>query len=726
MDAFLRQFREQEQKLTVERREKTQCPYCSMQCTMYLHKKHSPYSSRYQVSPNREDPVVQGRLCVKGMQAHVHALDRNRLKSPLLRRNGKLEPVSWEEAMDWFRRKVTDTQRQAGRDAVAVYGGGSLTNEEAYLLGKFARIGLGTCYIDYNGRFCMSSAATAANQAFGVDRGMTAPLSDIPRAGCIIVAGANIAECQPTMMPYLRRAKANGAVLIVIDPRKTPTAKLADIHLAVRPGGDVALVNGILKVIVEEGYTDEAFLRNHTTGGEALMDYLQSVSIGEAARESGVPAEEIIRTARAYGEAETGWVLTARGVEQHATGVQNVRNFINLILLTGKIGGVGSGYGAVTGQGNGQGGREHGQKADQLPGYRRIDEPEHRRAVAEVWGVKESDLPGSGVSAFEMFSLALERAIRGMVILSSNPLVSSPDVGFVEKALKQLDFLVVIDLFLSETAEMADLVLPGSSYLEDEGTMTNLEGRVTLRRAVKKLPGTAKPDWVILGEMARVLGKGKYFSYSSPEKIFDELRCASRGGIADYSGISYGRIEEEGGVFWPCSRKDTPGEARLFTDRRFFHSDGRARLTPVPHVSLPEPTNDEYPLVLTTGRLMPHYLSGAQTRRTPDLNGKAPEPFLYMHPDRAKRCGLENGQEAHIVSRRGEMVLRVKLTSGIREDTVFGPMHWGGEQCINRLTLPELDPDSRMPSFKACAVRVTPVKVKGIPKISSMQGERSG
>lgn len=687
--------------------EKSQCPYCSMQCTMQVDKRDDQLS----VTPNQQDPIVQGRWCIKGMHAHVHALDEDRLKHPLLRKNGRLEPVSWEEALEWFRQQVEKTQAIYGKDAVSVFGGGSLTNEEAYLLGKFARVALETRYIDYNGRYCMSSAATAANQAFGVDRGMTNPLEDIAKTGCLILAGTNIAECQPTMMPYILEAKANGATVIVIDPRKTKTARHADIHLPVRPGTDTALVNGMLKTLLDEGYSDPSFIRKHTRGFDKLAAHLESVSLSEVAMITGVSKEKIQRAAQAFGQAATGMVFTARGVEQHTTGVRNVRNFINLVLLTGKVGRPGCGYGAVTGQGNGQGGREHGQKADQLPGYRLIQNPEHRRAVANVWGVDEKRLPGAGVSATEMFRLALEKKIRGMVVLSSNPVVSNPDSRQTEKALDQLDFLVVIDLFLSETAKKADLVLPGASYMEGEGTMTNLEGRVLLRRAVRKAPGEAKPDWMILTEMAKALGKETFFPYFKAETIFEELRRATQGGIADYSGMDYRRIEKENGVFWPCPKEDAPGVERLFEDGRFFHPDGRARFLAVPHHAPPEPTDEQYPLTLTTGRLMHHYLTGVQTRRTPALNEQAPEPLLYIHPDTAKEWLLEDGKKACIRSRRGEIHLKVRADPAIRRDTVFVPMHWGGEKGVNRLTLPELDPESRMPSFKACAVRVEPCKV---------------
>ncbi|GGE07636.1 assimilatory nitrate reductase catalytic subunit [Marinithermofilum abyssi] len=698
----------------------TQCPYCSIQCTFHMvQEEHF-----YRASPNKQDPVVHGKWCAKGMHAHVPVLGEERLQTPLLRQKGKLVPVSWETALHWFQANVRRIQQEHGKDAVGVYGGGSLTNENAYLLGKFARVALGTRYIDYNGRYCMSSAAAAANQTFGIDRGFTNPLSDLPHAQCILLAGTNIAECQPTLMPYLLQAKANGATLITIDPRKTNTTKIAHRHLSIRPGSDAALVNGLLKTIVEEGYVDWEFAQAHVDGYEAVVTHVRNICWTEVERITGLPKEDIQQVARTFGQAATGFILTARGVEQQPNGVMNVRNYLNLLLLTGNIGKKGAGYGAVTGQGNGQGGREHGQKADQLPGYRHIDHPDHRRHIADIWGIPESELPEKGVSAYEMFDKILEGDIQSLIVFASNPVVSSPHVHRVKAALRQLKGLVVVDLFLSETAQMADLVLPGSSHLEDTGTITTLEGRVTLREAViPSLPGT-KQDWEIMQEMAHALGKEKGFRFVNSEEIFEELRRASQGGVADYSGISYQRIRQEQGVFWPCPSENDPGRKRLFEDRCFYHTDGKARLVPVAHTQPQEQLDRQYPLVLTTGRITQHYLTGVQTRRTPALLQKASEPFVQMHPATAEKWGVKDGEIVRITSRRGTVELRVQCTDSIREDTVFVPFHWGEEQCINRLTSPLLDPASRMPAFKYCAVRIEPAeaashKTKELAEISS-------
>ncbi|MDQ1912408.1 nitrate reductase [Paenibacillus sp. GD4] len=708
MSEFLKAFQKrQAEQPPREKTTQTECPYCSVQCTMNLHEEKSIMVSRYAVSPNKEDPVTDGRLCVKGLNAHVHATHDKRLKYPMLRVDGRLTPVSWEAALQQIGDRIRDLQARYGKDTVGVYGGGSLTNEECYLLGKFARIALQTKYIDYNGRFCMSAAAGASNLTFGVDRGLTNPLEEVPLAKCIILAGTNIAECQPTIMQYFRKARSEGSKIIVIDPRETATCSIADLHLRVKPGYDAALVNGMLKVLVEEGYVNRDFLEARTHGYQELEEHVKQVSLAEVAALTGVPVEHIREAARWYGAAETGMIFTARGVEQHASGVANVRNFLNMVLLTGKIGKPGCGYGAITGQANGQGGREHGQKADQLPGYRLIENPEHRAYIAKVWGVPEEELPRKGVSAYEMMEAIDRGEIKGLIILASNPVVSNPNSHLVERAMAKLEFLVVIDLFESETTKWAHMLLPGSAYLEDEGTITQLEGRVMVRRALKSLPGRAKLDWRILCDIAQVLGKGQYFQYNHAEQIFQELCLASKGGLADYSGMSYERIEKEHGMFWPCPEEGHAGTPRMF-EERFAHADGRARLVPIEHQNPKEVATRKYPYLLTTGRVLQHYLSGVQTRNTSELNSKYPEPLLEIHPDTAGVIGLVNGGHAKVASRRGSIRLKVKVSAKIRPDTVFVAFHWGEEQCINRLTNPALDPTCRMPEFKVCAVQIAP------------------
>ncbi|WP_127530840.1 assimilatory nitrate reductase catalytic subunit NasC [Paenibacillus kobensis] len=696
----------------------TQCPFCSVQCKMKLTETVVEASAaiqssaaapdiQYDVEP-RMNKASEGRLCVKGMNAYQHAVSDDRIVYPLAKRNGQFDPITWEEANTIIAERFQSIAGRYGRDAVGLYGGGSLTNESAYLLGKFARVALRTKYIDYNGRFCMSAAASAGNKTFGIDRGLTNPLSDIPLAKCIVLAGTNIADCQPTLTPYFTKAKENGSFIIVIDPRETGTSKLADLHLKVKPGMDAALVNGMLRTLLDEGLVDESFVRARTRGYEALRAHIGAQSLEEIALLTGVPADSIRRAAIAFGRAETGMVFTARGVEQQTDGYMAVRNFLNLVLLTGKIGKPGCGYGAVTGQGNGQGGREHGQKADQLPGYRLIENEEHRRYIAGVWGVDPSELPGKGVSAYEMMEKVYDGEIKALFVMGSNPVVSNPNANLVEAAIERLEFLVVADMFMSETARSADLILPVTSYLENAGTLTNLEGRVLLRDASRPAPGEARHDWRILCDIADSVGRGGYFPYANVEQIFEELRLASRGGIADYYGITYDRLRREEGVYWPCPSTDGQGDGRMFASS-FAHSDGLAEIVVVDNHFPDERTDEEYPIYLTTGRVLSHYLTGVQTRRSHTLASRDIESFVELHPNAARRFGVADGRLAVLTSRRGEIVVRCRITRTIREDTVFVPMHWGDVQNVNKITNQALDPTCRMPGFKVCAVNIRPL-----------------
>nr|WP_307328190.1 nitrate reductase [Evansella vedderi] len=689
---------------------KTQCPYCSVQCSMDLLEEKIVTRKRFKAKPNKKDPTSQGLMCIKGANAHQHVFHGERITHPLLKIDGEFVRIPWELALEFIAHQFKTLQEQYGTDTVGVYGGGSLTNEESYLLGKFARVALKTKYIDYNGRFCMSAAATAMNAAFGIDRGLSNSLSEIPDSKCIILVGTNIAECQPTILPYFRKAKKNGAFIIVIDPRETATSKLADLHLQVKPGMDAYISNGMLKVIMDEGYLDKEFIQNRTNYFEEIKEQIDSIDLLETAKESGVSVEQIVEAARQYGKAASGFIFTARGVEQHAHGYENVRQFINLVLATGKIGKYASGYGAITGQGNGQGGREHGQKADQLPGYRSIENEKDRSYIAKVWGMEESELPRKGVSAYEMMEKIDAGEISSLFVMASNPVVSNPNSIFVERALQKLQFLVVADMFVSETARMADLILPSSTYLENEGTMTNLEGRVILREAKRKPPNEVKHDWQILCELANALGCDTGFTYKSAEDIFNELRVASKGGRADYSGITYNRLREEG-IFWPCPKVSHPGTSRLFDDT-FAHEDGKALFYPLKKPLLMEIVTDKYPLYLTTGRIMEHYLSGTQTRRSPDLMKRYSEPLLEIHPETAAKYGIEDNTLLQLQSERGSMIIRSKYSDKIRRDTIFAPFHWGDSQSINRVTDPTLDPFCKMPEFKVCAVNILPLLEK--------------
>jgi assimilatory nitrate reductase catalytic subunit len=399
--------------------------------------------------------------------------------------------------------------------------------------------------------------------------------------------------------------------------------------------------------------------------------------------------------------ADNAYVLTARGTEQHARGADMVSAWINLALALGLPGRAGSGFGCLTGQGNGQGGREHGQKADQLPGYRKLDDPAARAHVAAVWGVDPDSLPGPGVSAYEL----LEEGPRGLLVFGSNVVVSAPHAGRVADKLSEVDLLVVADVVLSETAAMADVVLPVTQWAEEDGTLTNLEGRILLRRQAVRPPANVRTDLEVLHGLALRLGQPADRFPVDAEEVFDELRRASAGGIADYAGVTYDRLRDGEALHWPVPTTDHPGTPRPFLDR-FAHPDGLARFVPVDHSGPAEPPDEEFPLQATTGRVLQHYQSGAQTRLVPELMKAVPEMYVEVHPDTAARAGLENGEFADVVSRRGRVRARVRCVASIRVDLVFLPFHFPGEGRANLLTNPELDPTSRMPEFKVCAVRL--------------------
>jgi assimilatory nitrate reductase catalytic subunit len=682
-----------------------------------------PGGSPVAVSPRDDAASGRGGPCQKGWAAADLLSGPERLTTPMRRLHlgAPLEPCTWDEALDHIAAEVGRLQREHGDDAVAVLGGGGLTNEKAYQLGKFARIALRTSQIDYNGRFCMSSAGTALNRAFGMDRGLPGPISDIATADTVLLAGAGIAETMPPFMRHLGEQRRNGGTLIVIDPRRTATARQADLHLQPTPGTDLALANGLLHLAITESLVDEDYLAERTTGFDRVRTSVNGYWPGRVERITGVPVNHMREAVRllagvqvtgaparrgAPGHDRTALVLTARGAGQHATGTDTVTAFINLALAFGLPGRPGSGYGCVTGQGNGQGGREHGQQADRLPGYRRSDDPVARAHVAAVWGVDPAVIPGPGRSPDELLSaLGTPGGPRALLAFGSNPVVSAPRSAAIEERVNALDLLVVADFVMSETAARADVVLPTTQWAEESGTMTNLEGRVVRRRQAAPVPAGVRSDLRVLAGLAgRLNAPGTW--PAEPAEVFDELRRASAGGIADYSGITYERVEDEGGVFWPCPGEGHPGTPRPFLDR-FATSDGRARFIPVEHRGPAEDVDADYPIYLTTGRAPAHYQSGARTRRVTAADGE-PEPYAELHPDLAARLGVGEGRLLRVTSRRGMSIVTARLTDTIRPDTIFIPFRWSGRGRADVLTDPALDPASRMPEFKLCPVRVEP------------------
>jgi assimilatory nitrate reductase catalytic subunit len=686
----------------------THCPYCALQCAQSLH----TGADGSITAAGRDFPTNKGGMCQKGWTSPTLLRAGDRLTTPLL--HGV--PVSWDTALSFVATRLADLRATHGADTVAVFGGGGLTNEKAYALGKFARTVLATPNIDYNGRFCMASAAAGVNRSLGLDRGLPFPLADLGGAQAVLLLGSNLAETMPPAVQHLAGVRARGG-LVVVDPRRSATADLtADdggLHVQPVPGTDLALLLGIAHIVLAEGFADAAYLAERTTGLDEVRRSLALWWPERTEQVTGVPVATLRRAAFVLANASPArggsgaYVLTGRGVEQSTQGTDTVTAAITLALLLGLPGRVGSGYGAITGQGNGQGGREHGQKADQLPGYRSIEDESARAHVAGVWGVDPADLPRSGMPAVELLrALGTPGGPRALLVHGSNLLVSAPDADRVRERLAALDLLVVCDFVPSETVQLADVVLPVTQWAEEEGTMTSLEGRVIRRRQALPAPPGVRSELEILADLAHRLGSPVRFD-TSPAAVFDELARASAGGRADYSGLSHARLDAEPDLFWPVPAGPTPhpGTPRMFLDR-FATPDGRARLVPVDHRGPSDDLRPDAPVFLVTGRVLAHYQSGAQTRRVPELVRSAPAPYVEIHPLLADRLGIADTDLVRLDTRRGRGVVRARVTDAVRVDTVFLPFHWSGAGSANRLTTDATDPISGMPEFKVCAVDV--------------------
>ncbi len=688
---------------------RTHCCFCGQQCSLYLKVKDNRVVG---FEPDYDFPFNEGKLCPKGVKRYLQGNHPDRLLDPLERDASSPDgyrKIDWDRAMTRTVDEIQRIQAAHGKDAFALLSGVSLTNEKSYLIGKFARLALGTANLDYNGRLCMVSAGAANKRALGIDRASNS-WDDIPRAGVIWLAGTNVAECAPITTSYIWRARDNGAKLIVQDPRVTPIARTADVFLGLKPGTDSALLGAVLNVLIERDWLDHDFIDAHTTGFEAAAEAVADHTLAYAEEVCGVPKSRIMQAAELWGTSPTGMLLHARGIEHHTKGVDNVTACINLGLATGKYGKPGCGVTTITGQGNGQGGREHGHKCDQLPGNRSITDPQHRAEVAEVWGCDVDEIPGKGLTAQEIIEAIHRGEIRGLLSICFNPVVSLPDTAHTRAALDKLEFYANIDFFLSESAQHADIVLPGSLHEEDEGTTTSAEGRVIKINQAVEPPGNARKDWKIFLDLAKRLGRGKYFDhFLTTEDMFNELRLASKGSAADYYGITWQRIEDEQGVFWPCPEIGHPGTPRLFEGGTFPTPDGRGKFMPAPYRDPAEVVDDEYPVWLTTGRVVSQYLSGTQTRRIGPLVEQYPEPLVEMHPRLANQHGITDGDLVRVTSRRGSMEAPANVVTTIRPDTVFIPYHWAGDKAANQLTNRALDPISKIPEYKVAAVRIEPL-----------------
>ncbi len=694
---------------------KTHCCFCGQQCGIQLLAKDNQVIG---FEPWTEFPFNQGKLCPKGIKRYLQGSHPDRLTTAYERDKtaaSGFKPMGYEAAIARVSSEIDRIQSKYGAGAFGVLSGASLTSEKTYLMGKFARVCLKTPFIDYNGRLCMVSAGAANKKAFGVDRAANS-WADILKTDVVWISGANVAECAPITTDYVWQAREHGAKVIVVDPRLTPIARTCDLFLPVKPGRDVALFNGILHLMIGNGWIDKEFIENHTQGFEQVADNVKEWTPEKTAKITGIAEKSIRQAAEMWGTAKRSFLMHARGLEHHSHGVMNCLSAINIVLASGRIGREGCGYGTITGQANGQGGREHGQKCDQLPGMRDISNPEHRAHIAKIWDVKAEDIPPAGVDAYEIFRKIDRGEIKGLMSMCFNPLISLPDNNFIRRMLEKLEFYVAVDFFLNETAHHADVVLPGTLQEEDEGVVCTAEGRVIKINKVVDPPGDARQEWRIVQDIAKALKRPHGFNFKSPREIFDELRRASKGGMADYSGITYEKIEKQMGVFWPCPSDEHTGTPRLFEKGswnpiaqgkgQFYFPDGRAHFNVTKYAPPTEVTDAEYPLILTTGRVVSHFLSGEQTRRIAPLVDHCPDPFIELHPQLAEKLGIADGDWATAESRRGNTTLRARVVKTIRPDTIFIPYHWGGRKSANQLTIAAQDPISKIPEYKVCSARL--------------------
>lgn len=669
------------------------CPYCALDCGLGLEVEDGVVVG---MSRWKESPLTGGAVCVKGRNAHQQIHHPDRLTAPLVRQGSDFVEVGWDEALDRAADGFLQISREHGPAANAVLSGGSLTNEKVYLIGKFARLALRTPHVDYNGRFCMAAAGAANTMAFGADRMMT-PLSELENAEVVVVVGANISAAFPVVIPkLLDGVRRRGGRVVVVDPRGSRFVKPDDLHVALRPGTDGVFFGGLLREAIFTGLLDGEFIRDRTKGFDDAESSVASLTPDMVAAHCGVSAELVREVTEVVGSTRRCMYLHGRGPEQQTAGVDHVTSIINLGLACGHVGGPGRGINMLTGQRNGQGGREWGQRCDQLPAGRRIDDPGDRAVVAERWGVDPDRLPGAGWSYTEVLDAAGRGEVRGMLVFGTNMSVSAPDLNTVEAQMKQLSHCVVVDPFFSESAKHADVVLPGTTFGEEEGTITTIEGRVVLNdRAVEPLAG--HDDIATINALAERLGGSSFFQLDEAREVFEEMRRVSKGGFVDYSGITYERLRSEGGLFWPVPSERHPGTPQLYVEE-FAHANGRARFRPIDVADAAPVSHPSY--VLTTGRSLGHFLSGNQTFRVP-TQGRPSGPTLEVHPDTATQCGLVVNELVRVTSRYGSSEMAWLANPELRADTLFLPYHW--PEC-NRLVSPEVDPVAKIPSFKYTVV----------------------
>ncbi|MBH8552910.1 nitrate reductase [Nostocaceae cyanobacterium CENA357] len=705
---------------------KTLCPYCGVGCGLEVSPPAQPNKATnrdskgnpiWRVRGDKAHPSSQGMVCVKGATI-AESLDKNRLHYPMIRDSldQEFRQVSWDEAFDLITQRIQTVRFTQGPEALCMYGSGQFQTEDYYTAQKLFKGCLGTNNFDANSRLCMSSAVAGYIQSFGSD-GPPCCYEDLELTDCAFLIGTNTAECHPIVFNRLEKyhRKNRKVKMIVVDPRRTPTAEAADLHLAIRPGTDIDLLNGIAHLLMRWGYIDTLFIDDCTSNFPAYAEVIRHYSPEVVARQCDISIEDLETAARYWGESQRVLSLWSMGVNQSSEGTAKVRTIINLHLMTAQIGKPGAGPFSLTGQPNAMGGRETGGLAHLLPGYRVVKNPQHRAEVEDFWGLKRGQIsPNPGLTAWDMIT-GLETGDVGLLwIAATNPAVSMPDLERTKKALLRSPFTIYQDAYYpTETAAYAHVLLPAAQWGEKTGVMTNSERMVTLCQAFRQPPREAKADWEIFAEVGRRLGFTKEFAFANSAEVYAEFVQLTGDRPCDMTGINHEQLQYQGPIQWPHKEGSKRDTKRLYTDLRFHTSDGRARFGAYYSKGLAEPPDPNYPFVLTNGRLYGHWHTQTRTGRIEKIRSMHPEPFIEIHPRDAATLGIIDKQLVEVRSRRGKANFPAKVTKAIAPGTVFVPMHWGAlwakDAEANALTHPESCPDSLQPELKACAVQLIPV-----------------
>ncbi len=670
-----------------ERQVVTTCPYCGVGCQLELRIKRDRI---IEAIPKEDGAPNKGQACVKGrfgITEFVHHPER--LTTPLIKRDGNFEEATWDEALDL----VADRLGGYNRDEVAVISSAKGTNEDNYLIQKFARAVLGTNNVDHCARLCHAPTVAGLAQSFG-SGAMTNSINEIGDARCILAIGTNTTSAHPVIGLEIKRAVRQGARLIVANPREIELVGLADLWLGHYPGTDVALLMGMMRVIVDEGLHDLAFIEERTENFDAFKESLKGFDLDTVERITGVPGARIAEAARIYATNKPATILYAMGITQHSHGTDNVMATANLAMLTGNIGKPSTGVNPLRGQNNVQGACDLGALPNVYTGYQAVSDPAIRQKFEAAWGCSLPAEPG--LTLTEIVDAAYRKEIKAIYLVGENPALSEPDAGHAREALANLEFLVVQDVFLSETAQQADVVLPAATFAEKDGSFTNTERRVQRVRKVIEPVGDSKADWWITCQIGQRMG-GKGFEFDHPTQIMDEIASVT----PSYGGISYDRLEE-GGLQWPCPTQEHPGTPILHTER---FTRGKGRFMPLEYKPPMELPDDEYPLILTTERSLYHFHTGTLTRKVNGLNVLRTEELVEINPEDASSLGIADGEMVKVISRRGEVVARARVTDVSPVGVISMTFHFA-ESPTNLLTNPALDPVAKIPELKVCAVRV--------------------